>query len=230
MTETIGYDWDNVNLDGYGETVTEADVKKANATRVPGSFVVVFEKPTLGDKITKDFKNNAGEITSKGYMSFEIGLKMTVIDIIALDKPVLGGDGKQLERNGEPATRIMPLTETEKAAEFIFYEGMALTEDVRMVPLNPEDEKVGTKNRRIKIADAIGILAPGEEMSIKDWLKVEGKKCVVHQVWNTWTDKQTNEKRKNIKIDFFNGFEEYVENSGTGRNATDPKAEEFEDI
>jgi len=234
--ENGGYNWDEINTDGFEETITEADVDKATATRVPGWFVVLFGEPTIGDKITKDFKNNAGEITSKGYMSFEVGLRMTVVDVLGLDMPVIGSDNKQIKRDGEPATRIRNLTETEKAAALVFYEGMALNSEVRLIPANPGDEKEGTKNRRIKIANAIGILPIGKDMVVKDWRNVEGKKCIVRQYWDIWKDKETKKPiiddatgliKKTIKIDFFNGFEAYNENADT---QTDPAEEEFEDI
>ncbi len=216
MTDENTYDWDQVNLDGYEETVSEEDINRANMEKVPGRFVCLFGKPKLGDRTTKDFTNaKTGEVT-KGYMSFEVSLNMKIIDILAVDKEIKGEDGKPLERNGEIMTRIMPVTETEKANLLSFFEGMALEDNnskVRLKPLNAEDEKETTKNRRIKIANALGILQPGQELSPRDWLKVEGKKAIVNTAWNTWIDKASGDKKKNVQIDFFNGFEAYVETS-----------------
>lgn len=69
------------------------------------------------------------------------------------------------------------------------------------------DEKDGMRNRRVLIANRMGILKNGK-LTKDSWAKdIIGRKIILTLIDNEWNDKQTGQLKKNVKVDF-SGYEE----------------------
>jgi len=183
--------WDEVSL---SENVTEADFKKAETLggSVPvGLFVCDIKEPSLFQKSMKEYSCAA------------IGLKMEVVEVLELEQPVIDDEGKAVIRNGEPLMKLMPVGGTTKINADAQYKGMNINDDVFMPN---SKEKDGMKNRRLFVARKIGIISGPDELTTAKWRNVAGRRVIVRTEWNHWTDKDTKEPKKNVKVGY-SGYE-----------------------
>lgn len=184
--------WDEVSID---EQISDVDFKKAETlgTQAPvGLFLCEVESVGLIEKTMKEYTCAAGKLSFK------------VLEVIELEQPVFGDDKKPVIRNGEPLMKINPVSGALKSESDAKYIGMMLHDEVCMY--HPK-EKEGMKNRRLFIARKIGILAEGSnELTAGMWRTTPGRRVLIRTEWNSWTDKDTKEIKKNVRV-AFSGYE-----------------------
>ena len=176
------------------ETVTEEDLK--NAQRVSRSTPVGLLRCTVKmvGLIEKTFKE---------YSCAAASLQFEIKEVIELEQPVIGENGKPVIRNGEPLMKVVPISGKVKAEADAFYGGMVVRDDVNLY--NPK-EKPASKDRRVFVAQKIGLLDQGDSnLTGAMWRNAPGKDVLIRTEWNKYTDKDGNEK-KNVKVGY-NGYE-----------------------
>ena len=191
MAEEKVLGWDEVMID---ETVTEEDMK--NAQRVSRSTPV-------GLLLCKVKDVGLVEKTFKEYSCAAASLQFEIKEVLELERPVIGDDGKPVIRNGEPLMKVAPISGKEKAEADAFFGGMVVRDDVNLY--NPK-EKTASKDRRLFVAQKIGLLDKGgSNLTGAMWRNAPGKDVLIRTEWNKYKDKDGNEK-KNVKVGY-SGYE-----------------------
>jgi len=197
MADVTVTPWDEVDVD---ETITEADQVAADqmdAEKQPGVFLCEVTECNAIEK-TKKPKN------AVAYVCYSAALKYKIHQVIELNQPIMGEDKKPIIREGVIVASMQPVADDKKEAISALYVGSTLQDEVDLY--HPKETEF-TKKRRIFVAQRMGLISKAEtEMKSSIWPGSVGSMVIIKTQWNLWTN-AAGEKQKNIKIDFFAGYD-----------------------
>jgi hypothetical protein len=185
--KTIDLDWNTLSVD---ETVTAEDLAASED---------LSNQSPVGKFLVTVVKSIARENAMTAYTCVAANLEIRIDDVLEVEKPVIGDDGKPVQRNGETVMKRMPVEGDEKVKANLQFAGQKINEAVNMA--HPK-EKDAMKRRRLFIAKKLGLIT-GSALNIptRAWgVDIIGKQAVVTTEWNRWTDKTTGETRKNVRV------------------------------
>lgn len=204
MAETQVTPWDQINVD---ETITETEQASSNdlSTQTPvGHFLCTVVECGA---VEKNFKN---------YSCYAANLKMRIDRVIKLEQTIID-NGKPVKRNGEIVKKIQDVASDKIDSVNALYAGRFIFDDVSL--FNPL-EKETTKNRRLFVAKRLQLITPqSTELKTSAWPGAIGRQTIVKTTWNTWKDKDTGEIKKNVRVDYFDGYD-YAANAGGATGQT----------
>lgn len=189
MADTQTYDWDSVHAD---EAITEQDQKAAenlSSSSPVGKFLCTIVESTA--------KENA----MKEYTCMAASWKMRIDSVLELEQPVFDDKGVPVKRDGEQLMKVLPVKDDAKKAADLLCAGRFIFDDINLVHMK---EKEGMKKRRLFIAKRAGLITNAStKMTARMWGPgAIGKQVVVTTAWNTWKDKNTGERKRNVKVTF----------------------------
>lgn len=186
MAETQTLAWDEVFVD---ESITEEDhVSSEN---------LAVETP-VGKFICTVIECTAQENAMKAYTCYAANLKMRIDDVLEIEQPVIDDKGAKVKRNGETLYKKMPVAADKKVGVNALYAGRFLFDMVNLANIK---EKDAMKKRRLFIAKKLGIISPqATKIEGRDWAGAVGLRVIIDTEWNSWTDKNTGELKKNVKV------------------------------
>lgn len=199
MAETQVTPWDQVNVD---ESISESDQAASddlsNTTPVGLLLCTVVEVDAI-------------EKTLKAYSCYAAKLKMKIDQVLKLEAPIFDDNGQLVKRNGENIMKVQKVPADKIDATNKTYAGRFVFDDVSLFhPL----EKDTIKKRRLFVAKRLGIISKqSTNLPTSAWPGAVGKQVLVNTTWNVWEDETTKEIKRNVKVDFFNGYD-YAENAG----------------
>lgn len=211
MSETQVTPWDQIDVD---EEISEADQMAAESVgqeRLPGKFLCEVIESNC---VTKEFKN---------YSCYAAALKMKVLKIIKISQVVMGEDGKPIVREGKAIQTVRPVPESKKTEFDALYVGSIISDEINL--FNPK-EKPAMKNRRVFVAKKLKILNDhSNQLKTEMWGGVVGRTVIVETEYNSWTDKETKEVKRNVKVGW-SGYD--FASNDTVSGSSDVDTEEFD--
>lgn len=188
MTETIEYDWGEVDVD---EEVTEELQKQAEdltLTTPVGRFVCTV---IASKAIEKSFDK---------YSCIAAALTMRIDGVIEIEQTIMD-NGKPLVVQGKEQKAVRKVDGESKARFEKMYIGKIISDEINL--FSPQ-EKDGMRNRRIYVAKRFGLITnDSDKLTGEHWGKIIiGRKAIVETKWNRWKDKTTQELRENVKVAF----------------------------
>lgn len=196
--------WDE--FEDFEEEFNEEDLARSEDISFKmfiGRALCRIKNPT---PIEKDFGNGA---------FVAINLDFEVLDVHELELPVMN-DGKVVMRNNkdgikEPVLKVRVLNEKEKAAANEKFKGMiAGSNEIFMFK---SGEKQGTKDRRLNVAQKIGLIdKSATRLTTGMWKKADGLEAIVEFARNKWVDKRAGSETKGQMLEKgnkvpFSGYE-----------------------
>lgn len=185
MTEAT-YTWDTVDVN---ETITAADHATSNNLDIQtpvGIFLVSVLESTPVEK------------TFTAYNCMAAKLKMRIEDVLKIEQPLVDSKGQPIRREGEIVQKVQAIPANKKDGINALYAGRFLFDEVNLFHVK---EKEATKNRRLFVAKRLGLItAQSTTLTTAMWAGAVGLRAIVITEWNSWTDKTTQELKKNVKV------------------------------
>jgi hypothetical protein len=201
MTETQTINWDLINATDTIDEAALAASEDISAQSPVGKFICTIMEPV--EAIEKQFK---------AYSCYAAKLKMRIDAVLKIEQPVFDDKGAPIKRNGDFIMKVQDVPADKLAAISAKYSGRFVFDEI---PLAHPKEKEAMKNRRLFVARRIGIISPQSvQLTSQQWQGAANRQVVIITEWNTWTDKDTDEKKKNVKV-AWDGYD-YAPANGSG--------------
>ncbi|HAR33869.1 MAG TPA: hypothetical protein DCR95_07215 [Desulfobacter sp.] len=187
MAETQTYNWDEVDVD---ESIT-ADEQKASEN--------ISNSTPVGKFLCTIVESTAKENAMKEYTCIAANWKMRIDSVLEIEQPVFDDKGVAVKRDGQQLMKVLPVADQAKKNADALNAGRFIFDSINLH--NPK-EKEAMKKRRIFIAKKAGIItSESQKMTGKMWGPgAIGLQVVVTTEWNSWVDKETKEKKRNVKV------------------------------
>jgi hypothetical protein len=207
MSETQTIDWNMINAT---DTIDEAALAASEDISVQtpvGIFLCTVVAPV--EAIEKQFK---------AYSCYAAKLKMRIDSVLKIEQPVYDDKCAPVKRNGEFIMKVQDINADKVLAVNAKYSGRFILDDI---PLAHPKEKEAMRNRRLFVAQKLGLIqSRNGNLPAQAWVGAAGRQVIVTTEWNSWSDKDTGETKKNVKV-AWDGYD-YAKTNGSAQTASGP--------